>query len=214
MLDICEIFHSIQGESSYAGWPCVFVRLSGCNLRCSYCDTKYAYEEGEAAAILEIVKRVQGFRCPLVEVTGGEPLMQEKTPELIRRLLYLEFVVLLETNGSLDISMADDRCVKIVDFKGPSSGEENSNDLANIERLNPHDEVKLVIGSRDDFEHAKYIEELIHCVPSRRNVVHFSPVYGKLGPRELAEWILADGLNVRLNLQLHKHIWDPRQRGV
>jgi 7-carboxy-7-deazaguanine synthase len=213
-LRVNEIFYSIQGESSYAGWPCTFIRLTGCNLRCSYCDTRYAYDEGTDTGIFEAVEKVRELGCSLVEVTGGEPLTQADTPDLIKRLLDLGYKVLLETNGSLDISTVDLRCIKIVDFKCPSSGESESNDLRNITRLQDHDEVKCVIGCREDYDFAKEIVRLIRQDLSRTNTVHFSAIFNRLAPRELAEWILSDRLNVRLNLQLHKYIWSPDQRGV
>lgn len=211
-----EIFYSIQGESTYAGWPCTFVRLSGCNLRCAYCDTRYAYDEGGLMALDEIVERVRGFGCSLVEVTGGEPLIQENTPKLVKRLLDCGYTVLMETNGSLNISSVDPRCVKIVDFKCPSSGELDSNDLENISRLHEHDEVKCVLADRNDYLFACEIVKMIRCLhgKSRGCTINFSPVCGSLDPRELAEWILADRLPVRLNLQIHKYIWSPEQRGV
>jgi len=215
VLRVNEIFYSMQGESGYAGWPCVFVRLSGCNLRCTYCDTLYAYEEGSSMEIGEIVDRIRPFECPLVEVTGGEPLIQTEAPALVERLLESGYRVLVETNGSQDISRLDPRCVRIVDFKCPSSGEADSNDLDNIARLRDRDEVKMVIGTREDFDFAKEILARIRRSAEHREVaVLFSPVFGELTPRSLAEWILADRLQVRLNLQLHKIIWGPERRGV
>lgn len=213
-LRVNEIFHSIQGESGYAGWPCVFVRLTGCNLRCSYCDTRYAYDEGDLVTLREIIGRVRRFDCPLVEITGGEPLLQAETPGLIAELLDLGHTVLLETNGSMDISAVDRRCVKIVDFKCPSSGESDANDMGNLGRLGPPDEIKCVIGTREDYEFAREIERLIAERAGTCATVCFSPVFGKLEPKELAEWILADRLRVRLGMQLHKIIWEPDRRGV
>lgn len=213
-LRVNEIFYSIQGESSFAGWPCVFVRLTGCNLRCTYCDTQYAYYEGSDLAVPEIVARVQAFQCSLVEVTGGEPLLQQDTPTLIARLLDLGHTVLLETNGSVDITPVDRRCIRIVDFKCPSSGAADANDFANIARLQPHDEVKCVIGDREDYEFAKVVLERIQGSRTGQAKVLLAPVFGLLEPRQLVRWILADRLPVRLNLQLHKYIWDPDQRGV
>ncbi|MFP3870041.1 MAG: radical SAM protein [Syntrophobacteria bacterium] len=213
-LKVSEIFYSIQGESSYAGYPCVFIRLTGCNLRCSFCDTQYAYEEGQQLEIGKIVDLVSLYRCALVEVTGGEPLIQEETPFLISRLLEQGYRVLMETNGSQDISKVDNRCVKIVDIKCPSSGESSRNDLGNLSRLTDRDEVKFVIGGREDYEFAREILDFMRQVHSRNNSVHFSPVLEKTEPRILAEWILEDHLQVRLHLQLHKMIWGPGQRGV
>ena len=205
-LRVNEVFYSIQGESSYAGRPCVFVRLTGCNLRCSYCDTKYAYEEGIELEIGEIIDRVAFYQCPLVEVTGGEPLMQKETPALIRRFLDEGYEVLLETNGSQDISQVDGRCVKIVDIKCPSSGETDENDFENLNRLADKDEIKFVIGDKEDYEYAKKMLDLLGSDPLTVKAVHFSPAFGKLDPKTLAEWILEDNLDVRLHLQLHKYI--------
>ncbi len=213
-LKVNEIFYSIQGESSYAGRPCVFVRLTGCNLRCSYCDTRYAYDEGQEMEIGEIVDRVASYKCPLVEITGGEPLIQKDTPALILRLIEEGFEILLETNGSQDISRIDERCVKIIDIKCPSSGEEEKNDLENLTRLTDRDETKFVIGDREDYEYAKKTLDLIDTTLLKMNPPHFSHVFGKMDPKILAKWILGDHLNVRLHTQLHKTIWDPEQRGV
>ncbi len=208
-----EIFHSIQGESTYSGRPCIFVRLTGCNLRCSYCDTRYAYEEGVKMEISEIINRVAGYECPLIEITGGEPLLQSETPLLIYRLLENGYEVMMETNGSLDISSVDGRCIKIVDIKCPTSSESDKNDLENLKRLNPKDQVKFVIGSRKDYEYAKEITELIHPGFSMDQIL-FSPVSGEMAPAKLAEWILEDSLNVRLHLQLHNIIWPGKEKGV
>jgi len=213
-LRINEIFYSIQGESSYAGRPCVFVRLTGCNLRCSYCDTRYAYEEGKEMDIDTIVKRLSTYECPLIEITGGEPLIQKETPYLVKRLLEMGYKVLVETNGSLNISQIDDRCLRIVDIKCPLSGEAGQNDLRNLERLTDEDEVKFVLSGRKDYEYAKEILGHINLTPSRMNRIHFSPVFGKIEPKVLAKWILDDHLRVKLHLQLHKIIWSPDQRGV
>jgi 7-carboxy-7-deazaguanine synthase len=209
-----EIFYSIQGESSFAGRPCVFIRLSGCNLRCSYCDTRYAYDDGEELEIPAIIEKVRTYSCPLVEITGGEPLLQNETPELICQLLEQGFTVLLETNGSLDISKVDSRCVRILDIKCPSSGQNHCNDLTNLQRLSGRDEVKFVIGIRDDYEFAKQIVRQLTTLSLNPSHVHFSPVFEKLKPETLARWILSDHLPVRLHLQLHKTIWDPHLRGV
>lgn len=213
-LTVNEIFYSIQGESSFAGRPCAFVRLTGCNLRCSYCDTQYAYDDGEELGLETVISRVSTFECPLVEITGGEPLVQDETPALIQVLLEEGFTVLLETNGSLDISSVDSRCVRILDVKCPSSGQAHRNDLTNLEKLSSLDEVKFVIGNREDFEFAKQIMGQMHGRPREVSCVHFSPVFGKMKPATLARWILDDHLPVRLQLQLHKIIWDPHLRGV
>jgi 7-carboxy-7-deazaguanine synthase len=215
MLVVNEIFQSVQGESSYAGWPCLFVRLTGCNLRCAYCDTRHAYDEGHEMSVVDIIHRLQPFSCPLVEITGGEPLIQSETPELIQKLLDEGWQVLVETNGSIDIACVDPRCVRIVDFKCPSSFESNSNDYKNIERLSPKDEVKFVIGDREDYEFARALAARVQSSGSAAKVpIHFSPVSERLPPRVLVQWILEDRLQVRLNLQLHKFIWGPDERGV
>lgn len=214
MLKVNEIFYSIQGESSYAGRPCVFVRLTGCNLRCSYCDTRYAYEEGEDLEIGEIINRITSHRCRLVEITGGEPLIQNNTSLLIQQLLDLGFEVLLETNGSMDISVIDNRCVKILDIKCPSSGEAKRNDLENLKRLQPRDEIKFAIGGREDYDYAKNILSFINRAEGHINPPLLSPVYGRMNPELLAQWILADHLDVRMQIQLHKVIWDSETRGV
>lgn len=213
-LKVNEIFHSIQGESSHAGHPCVFVRLTGCNLRCSWCDTPYAYEEGEIMELADILDRVESYRCPLVEVTGGEPLLQEETPELIRRLLEKGFRVLLETNGSLDVSPIDPRCVKILDIKCPSSGEAENNCFGNVEHLTELDEIKFVIGDRGDYDYAREKLPLIFRKTAGKNIIHFSPLHGRMEPQMLAGWILEDRLPVRLQLQIHKILWPAERRGV
>lgn len=213
-LKVNEIFYSIQGETSYAGRPCIFIRLTGCNLRCSYCDTPYAYDEGEELEIDEILAKIASYPCRLTEITGGEPLIQRETPLLIQRLLEKDYEVLLETNGSQDIRRVDKRCVKIVDIKCPSSGEDDKNDLRNLSKLTDKDEIKFVIGNREDYEYAKNLLNGMPSHASRMNAVHFSVVFEKMDPRILAEWILEDHLNVRLHLQLHKLIWDQKQRAV
>jgi 7-carboxy-7-deazaguanine synthase len=213
-LTVNEIFYSIQGESSFAGYPCVFVRLTGCNLRCSYCDTRYAYDEGTDMEIPHIMKQVEMLRCPLVEITGGEPLIQQETPYLIHCLLEKGYHVLLETNGSQDISIVDRRCVRILDIKGPSSGEMEKNDFANLDRLTEKDEIKLIIGGRADYDYATKIIEMIRQKASPKNPVHLSPLFGKMPYETLAGWILEDRLPARLHLQLHKVIWPKEKRGV
>lgn len=214
MLKVNEIFYSIQGESSYSGRPCVFVRLTGCNLKCSYCDTRYAYKEGEHLEMEEIINRITSHRCALVEITGGEPLMQKDTPLLIQGLLDLGFEVLLETNGSMDVSVIDNRCVKILDIKCPSSGEAKRNDLENLKRLQPKDEIKFVIGNREDYDYAKNVLSFINTAKGNIKPPLFSPVCGKMNPELLAQWILADHLYVRMQIQLHKVIWGSETRGV
>ncbi len=213
-LKVNEIFFSIQGESSFAGFPCVIVRLSGCNLRCSYCDTSYAYDEGDVLSAEEILRRVSVYNCSLVEITGGEPLLQEGATSLIKSLLDKEFQVLLETNGSLDVGSVDPRCIRIIDVKMPSSGESEKNYLKNLSRLRNKDELKFVIGGKEDYDYAKKILRLISEIKAVKITINFSPFSGRMEPRLLAEWILADRLDVRLNLQLHKIIWPAETRGV
>lgn len=212
-LKVNEIFYSIQGESSFAGLPCVFVRLTGCNLRCAYCDTRYAYGEGRLMEIDEVLSRVAAYGGRLVEVTGGEPLIQEETPLLIERLLQAGCRVLLETNGSCDIGRVDPRCVRIVDVKCPSSGMAETNDLKNLTRLTENDELKFVVGDRDDYAFAR---KIMNALPEAGAgcTVNIGPVFDKLAPKTLAEWMLADRLNARLNLQLHKWVWGPDATGV
>jgi 7-carboxy-7-deazaguanine synthase len=211
-LTVCEIFLSIQGEGRSSGLPCAFVRLAGCNLRCSWCDTAYAWTGGEAMSIAQVLARLEPFRCRRVEVTGGEPLAQEATLELLQRLCDGGYQVLLETNGSLDIAPVDRRVVRIVDFKCPSSGQESKNLWANVAALTDSDEVKFVVADRTDYDYA--CAKLIEHQLCGRCTGTFSPVFGRLDPGELAGWILADGLDVRLGLQLHKILWPGRSRGV
>jgi len=212
-LTISEIFHSIQGESTYAGIPSVFVRLTGCNLRCAYCDSTYAYDRGVEMDIPEVLDQVAGFDCRLVEITGGEPLLQSETPHLISRLLDMGYGVLMETNGSLDISRVDTRCVKIMDVKCPSSNEENRSDLKNIPRLTKKDQIKFVIGHRGDYEFARHVTKH-DCGDIPDGNILYSPVSGAIDPARLARWILKDRLAVRFHLQLHKIIWPHIERGV
>ena len=211
---ISEIYHSIQGESSRAGLPCVLVRLAGCNLECSWCDTLYARDvaAGESTTIDDVLQKVAELHCPRVEVTGGEPLLQAGTCELLRRLCDAGYETLLETNGSLDIRGVDSRVRRIVDVKCPSSGQCEGNLWENLSLLNERDEVKFVIADRDDYDFARRIvaeHELI-----RRCEVIFSPAWARLAAAVLAEWILADHLDVRVGLQLHKIIWPNKNRGI
>jgi len=212
-LRVNELFYSIQGESSLAGYPCVFGRLGGCNLRCAYCDTAYAYEEGSAETRAGVLARVASYGCRMVEITGGEPLMQAETPLLIADLLAQGYTVLLETNGSLDISSIDQRCIRIVDLKCPSSGEAQKTDFGNIARLTPRDEIKFVAGDRGDYEYARGLIRQ-HGLAGRVRHIHISPVWARLQPAELAAWILADRLEARISLQLHKLLWPQAVRGV
>lgn len=210
-LQVNEIFYSIQGEGPHAGWPCTFVRLTGCNLRCTYCDTRYAYDQGSEMELERILARVASLQCRRVQITGGEPLLQAETPLLVQKLLDMGKVVLVETNGSLDISTIDPRAVRIVDMKCPSSGQEGANDYENLLRLEPHDALKLVIADDSDYEFARSLSKRPEI--EGRSLL-FAPVFGCLSPRLLAEWILRDRLEVRLNLQLHKSIWGAEARGV
>ena len=211
-LKINEIFFSIQGESTYAGLPCVFVRLTYCNLRCTYCDTSYAFTEGRDMTLEEILTQVEGYGCRLVEITGGEPLLQKNVHLLMTELCDRGYQVLLETGGHMSIRTVDSRVVRIMDIKCPSSGESDKNDWSNIEALTARDEVKFVIGNREDYEWAKRI--LFQHKLNERCTVLFSPVFNALPNRQLAEWILEDKLPVRFQLQLHKYIWEPDRRGV
>jgi 7-carboxy-7-deazaguanine synthase len=213
MLIINEIFYSIQGESIHSGRPCIFVRLTGCNLRCSYCDTRYAYEQGVTMDLNEIINRVAAYPCRLVEVTGGEPLLQSQTPVLIHKLLENGYEVMMETNGSLDIRRVDSRCIKIVDIKCPGSGESDKNDMKNLKRLGSKDQVKFVIGTRSDYKYARATIDS-NCPYFPKDRILFSPASERIEPAQLAEWILQDKLNVRLHLQLHKIIWPHRERGA
>lgn len=212
-LKVNEIFYSIQGESVHAGLPCTFVRLSGCNLRCHYCDTRYAYDAGETMSIAQIIEQVDAFGCDLVEITGGEPLLQELTPALVDALLGTGYQVLMETNGSLDINRVDRRCSRIMDIKCPSSGERNQNDPLNLVRLSAHDQVKFVIGDHDDFLFASLmLSRLPATMPPDR--ILFSAVSGRMHPDQLARWMLEARIKARLQLQLHRLIWPDQDRGV
>ncbi len=211
-LKVNEIYRSIQGESSYAGLPCVFIRLTGCNLRCTYCDTRYAYEEGELLSIEQILAQVDELGGHLVEITGGEPLLQAETPALAETLMKQDYQVLLETNGSLDIDLVPTGVTRIVDIKTPGSGESKEMCWSNLEKLNPTDEVKFVLTSRADYEWSKDL--IARGKLERVASVILSPAFGVLEPRTLANWILGDGLSVRLGLGLHKYIWGADVRGV
>lgn len=211
MLWVSEIFYSIQGESSYAGYPCGFIRLSGCNLRCTYCDTPYVYENGDFFSIEEIIHKIHSFKSPLVEVTGGEPLLQEETPELIETLVHENYTVLVETNGTKDISILPEKAICIMDIKCPGSGQSQYVDWANLSRLRKNDEVKFVLMNEKDYQWAKEIVEKFQLAEKAH--ILFSPVHRKLSPSTLAEWILRDHLPVRFQLQLHKILWPDVERG-
>jgi 7-carboxy-7-deazaguanine synthase len=212
MLKINEIYYSIQGESTKAGLPCVFVRLTFCNLRCTYCDTEYAFYEGKDLSIGDIIEEVRKYNCPLVEITGGEPLFQADSYILMKQLADDGFEVLLETGGSLPINNIDQRVKIIMDLKTPSSGMLKKNMYENINYLKKDDEVKFVIGSREDYLWSKQIIEKYDL--NKKNAILFSVVFGKLLPIELVNWILEDKLNVRFQLQMHKFVWKPEERGV
>ena len=212
-LTINEIYQSIQGESTWAGQRCVFVRLTFCNLRCNYCDTEYAFYEGKKQTLNEIVDLVAALNCPLVEITGGEPLLQKNVLPLMSMLADAGHTILLETSGAHDISAVDPRVHRIMDLKTPGSGEVARNLWSNIDRLTSRDEVKFVIGSREDYEWSRDKVQRFN-LSVRCHAVLFSPIFGRIDPREIVGWILADRLDVRFQLQMHKFIWTPTQRGV
>jgi 7-carboxy-7-deazaguanine synthase len=213
MLTVNEIFHSIQGESTHAGRPCVFVRLTACDLRCAWCDTPYAFYEGRKMAVDEVLDAVRAFDCSTVEITGGEPLLQADVYPLMQRLLDEGREVLLETGGHRSIANVPRAVARIVDVKCPASGESEKNHWPNLDLLTHRDEVKFVIQDRADYDFAKDVVAR-YDLPDRSRAVLFSPVHGVLDPKRLAEWILADRLRVRLQLQAHKYIWSPDTRGV
>jgi 7-carboxy-7-deazaguanine synthase len=212
MMKINEIFKSIQGESSHTGLPCIFVRLTGCNLRCTYCDTEYAFYEGKEMSVADIVNKVEGLGISLVEITGGEPLLQNEVYSLMQALLEKRFTVMLETGGSLSLKQVPEAVIKIMDLKCPSSGEEPRNNYENLNRLTLQDEVKFVIQTREDYAWSKKIlnKYSIHKTAQ----VLFSPVYEKLDLKDIAKWILEDNLSVRLQTQLQKVIWSKDAIGV
>lgn len=209
-LEVNDIYLSLQGESTHAGRPCVFVRLKGCNLRCAYCDSTYAYDEGTGLKIGEVAAKVEGFGCGLVEVTGGEPLIQPAAPALMENLLARGYEVMLETNGTQDVSAVPPEVIKVMDIKCPGSGEHENNRLGNIRFLNPRDNVKFVITDREDYEWARGMMEE-HDLADRCEVL-FSPAVGFLSPAPLAEWILEDALRGRFQAQLHKILWGEERR--
>ncbi len=207
-----ELYCSLQGESSFAGLPCAFVRLTGCPLRCVWCDTEYAFTGGDRMSIESIVAQVEKMNVRLVEVTGGEPLAQPECAALLTALCDAGHEVLLETSGSIDVSPVDPRVVKIMDLKCPGSGEEKANRWENLDRLGPRDEIKFVIADRRDYEWAR--ETIRERKLEERGGLLFSAVHGSLEPTQLAAWILEDGLTVRLQIQLHKQLWPDRTSGV
>ena len=212
MLRVSEIFASIQGETSYVGLPFAFVRLTGCNLRCRYCDATYAYDDGEEIPLGEVVSRVTYFGIPRVTVTGGEPLLQEEAPALVAALLDLGHTVLVETNGTVPLSRLDPRSVKIMDVKCPSSGEAEKTDWGNFALLTPRDEVKFVVSSEEDYRFAR--EVIRKYGKERPFTALLSPAFGLLPPEKLAGWMIGDAIDARFQLQIHKLVWGPDRRGV
>lgn len=213
MLTVNEIFYSIQGESTHAGEPCVFVRLTACDLRCTWCDTEYAFYEGTKRSVDDVVADVERYGCPLVEITGGEPLLQDDVYPLMESFLSRGRTVMLETGGHRPITRVPKAVVKIVDVKCPGSGESDKNCWENLSALEPHDEVKFVIQDRRDYDFAVDIVNR-YDLASRTAAILFAPVTGILSPKTLSEWILADRVPARLQVQLHKIIWPPETRGV
>ena len=211
MIKINEIFYSIQGESSMSGMPCIFIRLTYCNLRCSYCDTEYSFHEGKDMSIDDILKKIKQYNCKLVEVTGGEPLLQKESIDLMTILLNDNYKVMLETGGSLPIKNVPKDVIKIVDFKCPSSNMHKKNDWNILKDLQKHDEIKFVIGNYEDYEWTK---NKINSYNLNEKRILLSPVHDVLKSKDLSEWILKDGINARLQLQLHKYIWSPDTKGV
>jgi 7-carboxy-7-deazaguanine synthase len=211
-LRVNEIFYSLQGESTFAGRPCVLVRLTGCQMRCRWCDSEYAFYEGEWRSVAEVLAEVEGHGCPLVEVTGGEPLLQPGCRTLLRSLCDRGHTVLLETGGGLDVSAVDPRVHRILDVKCPASGEAENNHWPNLALLTARDEVKFVLADEGDYLWAR--EVLARHRLAERCAVLFSPVWGSLAPAELASWVLRDRLPVRVQLQLHKLLWGATTRGV
>ncbi|MEO7134184.1 MAG: radical SAM protein [Vicinamibacterales bacterium] len=213
VLTINEIFHSIQGESTYAGRPCVFVRLTACDLRCRWCDTPYAFHEGRKMSVDDVMADVEARGCPTIEVTGGEPLLQPDVYPLMQRLLDAGKTVLIETGGHRNSANVPAGVIRIVDLKCPGSGESDNNDWSNLALLTRHDEVKFVIADRRDYEFARAIV-LREDLPAKVNAVLLSPVHGELDAKLLSEWVIGDRLDVRVQLQVHKYIWSPETRGV
>ena len=213
MLTINEIFHSIQGESTHAGRRCVFVRLTACDLRCSWCDTPYAFHEGRKMSIDDVIDEVERHGCALVELTGGEPLLQKDVYPLIDRLIGSGKTVLIETGGHVSLAQVPPDVRTIMDVKCPGSGESHTTDWDNLSRLDGNDEVKFVIKDRADYDYACDVLRR-HDLAGRVAAVLFSPVHGVLDPKTLSEWVLADRLPVRVQLQVHKYIWSPETRGV
>jgi 7-carboxy-7-deazaguanine synthase len=213
LLTINEIFYSVQGESTFAGRPCVFVRLTACDLRCSWCDTPYAFHEGSKRDIAGVMAEIERYGCSLVEITGGEPLLQEDVYPLMSELAARGKTVLLETGGHRSTARVPESVVTILDVKCPGSGEAERMDWENLARLRPRDEVKFVINDRVDYEYARDAIAR-YGIAARAAAVHMSPVHGAMEPKTLSEWVLADRLEVRVQLQIHKYIWPADTRGV
>lgn len=214
MLRVTEIFRSIQGESTHAGRPCTFVRLTGCPMRCVWCDSEYTFTGGEHISVDGVLEQVRAFGCQLVEVTGGEPLAQQEALTLIERLCDEDFEVLIETGGYFSTEGVDERAKIILDVKCPASGEEDRNHWPNLDRLRAdRDEVKFVIASRADWDSATEVIKRFE-LEKRAKAVLISPAWGEVALQDLAEWVATSGLNVRMQLQLHKYVWGPEVRGV
>jgi 7-carboxy-7-deazaguanine synthase len=212
MLTVNEIFKSIQGESSFTGLPCLFIRLTGCNLRCTWCDTEYAFHEGKTKSVQDIMDAIEPLGVPLVEITGGEPLLQDEVYDLMNALLAKNYQVLMETGGGVSVAKVPQQVIKILDVKCPGSGEASQNLWDNLNYLNPHDEVKFVLADRTDYEWSRDVLQQ-HDIPNKAKVL-FSPVYDRLDLKELAAWVLEDNLPVRVQTQLHKVIWGKDTIGV
>ena len=211
-LKINEIYFSVQGESSFSGLPCIFIRLTYCNLRCTYCDSEYSFYDGEKMKIDEILKEIKKYSCNLVEVTGGEPLLQKNCINLLNELIKNNYDVLLETSGSLSISDVPNKVINIIDFKCPSSKMDNKNMWDNINYLKKNDEIKFVIGNRIDYEWTK--QKIEEFKLNQICDILISPVYGEIEPKEIVKWILEDNLKVRFQIQMHKEIWSADKKGV
>ena len=211
-LKINEIYFSVQGESSYSGLPCIFIRLTYCNLRCTYCDSEYSFYDGKKMKIDEILKEIKKYSCNLVEVTGGEPLLQKNCINLLNELIKNNYDVLLETSGSLSISDVPNKVINIIDFKCPSSKMDSKNMWDNINYLKKNDEIKFVIGDRIDYEWTK--QKIEEFKLNQICDILISPVYGEIEPKEIVKWILEDNLKVRFQIQMHKEIWSADKKGV
>ena len=211
-LKVNEIYFSVQGESTHVGRPCIFIRLTYCNLRCTYCDTEYAFYKGDNMEIPEIMDEIKKWNCNLVEITGGEPLFQDECIDLLNELMNQNYEVMMETGGSLPISDVPKDVIKIVDFKCPSSGMVKKNLWSIVNDLQAYDEVKFVIGDREDFDWAQ--EMFNKYSLNEKCAILFSPTFGKIDPSLIIEWILENNLPVRMQLQMHKHIWEPEKKGV